>query len=714
MKIIKPLTYSLPVFENKKVTILGTGNVTKSLLLTAALLRPHIQFKVIARSIRSAELIRVFLNDLPSLQVEVVTLPTVPDLTDELVVLTLGTRTGKFSRKTKKESLQQKNKNIIVRLLPQLKSSTVLVVTNPSTAITQFLIEQGVRAYGIGVANDQFRFHNHTENTLHNQYFVGGHNFHDLIIGSFHATTKNEFLFSHNDYKTILKSQDKKTFSLKNLPYSILDYTWEKLTKTNAGLPPEYRWYARQRIHSKFHSTTISCSLAILNTICYLVKEKPLFKTFSLETLLYLEENDTSTVLGWPIDGITMELLALTFGEPEIQKLYEVSEKYEVNRQNKKNLILYLTSPFGETISLTGNTSIIHNFYKERLFPLFKLSALPHRDMKILAEIHICDSRKAIDEIVNKFPASSWKTVPQHRGKNPHEFADLEILPVNHLRIIKFPGATAIGKFDDVKKKIDLFFEDQKTLHYELRRLLRDEVGIPCFITRGARVLHSGLVRVKGLSVLILGRSGGGKTTAVFSLLTANVNASYGSSERTMVWIADTKIMAVGIPDSTTVYPGTLAQIPQFEPLSKQIDPDDYWVRNRKVRIQHHTIINTSHSHLIPRETPIDLVIEVDYQKENPNATSKIITDARERKEVFLQNDITENDAVRLPWLEWFPKHFKKDVYHFLKTDQSLDMYRITWSNQDALKEMLITIIARKKLYRREFDTATEPNIPVL
>lgn len=706
MNVIKPSSYSLPLFENKKVIILGAGNVTKSLLLTASLLRPNIEFKVIARSARSAELIREFLNDLPRLKVEVITSPIVPDLTNELVVLTLGERTAKFSKKTRKESLQQKNEQLIKGLLPQLKSSTVIVVTNPSTAITRYLIENGVQAYGVGVANDQLRFNNQAGDTLSNHYFVGGHNFHDLVLGSLHSTIRNNFLFTHEDYKGILAKQDKKILSLKNLPFSPLDYKWEELEHINAGFAPEYRWYARQRIHSKFHDTTVSCALAILNSICFFTKKTPIYNNFSLEMPIYLDGNKHDTVLGWPIDGATMQPLELTFDDPEMQKLSKISKKYEVNQMDNENPVFYLTSPFGDRVALKGDPATIHEFYRERLFPLFAISSTVGENVKILTEINIRNSRKGIDEAATGSNDEDWHLVPQHRGKNPKEFTDLQVLRKGSKRVVKFPDGNAIGLFDDSNKSIDLFFGHIKTLHHELRRLIRDEIGIPGLVSRGARVLHAGIVRVKDLSILILGESGGGKTTAILSLLCSDLNTNYGSSERTIAWIANDKISAIGIPESVTVYPGTLDQIPEFKSAVKNIAVDQYWNQEQKIRLQQSDIITKSNCSSIPRETKIDLIIEVSYKKDLENTVSETILDYDKRKALFLRNDITENDPVRLAWLEWFPKSYNQELYKFLTTDKTPEIHSVTWSDQTALRESLINIIARKKLNDNSYASA--------
>lgn len=483
MHIVRPRAYSHPVLPDARVTILGAGKVTTSVLLSASLLRPTIPFRVIARSSRSAELVRQFLNDLPRLNVELLSSPVVPDLCNELVVLALGEQTARFSKRSKKQSLYAKNEQLIADLLPQLGSSVVIVVTNPSTAITAYLVEQGVEAYGVGVANDQLRFNNQAGDVLADHYFVGAHNFHELILGSRHSTKRTNLLFSHDDYRNILAKQDRKVLSRNNLPHSFLDFDWTSLEKVNASFPPEYRWYARQRIHSKFHSTAISCSLAILNTICFFTKRQPLYNNFSLEMPLYLPGADRDVVLGWPIDGASMQPLELAFDDPGGRKLTEVSQKYTVKQRTDTNPTFYFSSPFGDRISINAHPSLVHDFFQFRLAHLFALSSIARQDAKILAEVEVVATRKLIDDASAGYSDSQWAVVPQHRGKNPQEHTDLRVLEISGGRVVRFPGEDAIALLQDSKRKATIYCADRDTLFHELRRLVRDEIGIPSLVS---------------------------------------------------------------------------------------------------------------------------------------------------------------------------------------------------------------------------------------
>lgn len=706
MYIIKPFVYSYPVLSQARVTILGGGNVCKSLLLTASLLRPNIKFRVIVRSTRSAELIRQFLNDLPRLNVEIMISQLVPDLSNELVVMTIGERTARFSKKSKKENLYTKNQKLITTLLPQLSSSIVIVVTNPSTAITKYLVEQGIQAYGIGVANDQLRFNNQTGETLTDHYFVGAHNFHELILGSRHSTKKTNFLFSHKDYKDILSKQDKKVISVRNLPFSIFDFDWDELEKTNAIFPPEYRWYARQRVHSKFHNTTISCSLAILNTICFFTKRLPLYNNFSLEMPLYFSGTDSDVVIGWPIDGVSMQPLELAFDEPEEKKLRNIASKYIVKHSNKIESTFFLISPFGDCILLRGHPSFVHDFFYSRLAHLFSLSITSGNHNKVLAEITITFDKKLIDEKVAQHNNNEWKIIPQHRGKNPQEHTDLMILKDGESRIVRFPGNEAIGLFEDDSKRASIFCKNNDILFHELRRIIRDEIAIPCLVSRGARILHAGLITFKGLTILILGQSGGGKTTSILSLLCSDNNSSYGSAERTLVWVSDKKILALGIPESVTVFPGTLKQVPEFESFTKRTKNNDLWDSHNKLRLQINDILEKSGCSTIQREISVDLIIEVSYNQEIVGAVSENINEINKIKSIFLRNDLTEDDPVRLSWLNWFPKSYSRKLYDYVSDKSNIDVYTIQWSSIDALNKELIDIVARKKLYSDTFTPA--------
>lgn len=710
MQVIEPRTYSLPVLPGARVTVLGAGDVTKSLLISTALLRPDLPIRVIARTARSAELVRLFLNDLPRIAVEVLETPHVPDLSNELVVLAIGERTARYSKRSKKESLYAKNEALVAKLLPQLRNSVAIVVTNPSTAITRYLVQNGVQAYGIGVANDQLRFSNQTDAVTPNHYLVGAHNFHELVLGSRHSKLPSRFDFSHQDYKDILQRQDTKRFSRANLPYSVLDFDWPELEKANASLPPEYRWYARQRIHSKFHRTAMSCSLAVLNTVCFLTRRQPLYNNFSLEMPVYLPGQDCDTVLGWPIDGASMRPLEVTFDAGDYEKLVGLAQRYRLRTNTEAGPNFYLHTPFGDRVSITGRPSSVHEFFRTRLAHLFSIGTTPGRSDQHIATITIEESRKSLDEVAAGSSDSSWTVIPQHRGKNPQEHTDIRVLSLGTRRVVRFPHDDAIAVIDDPKRTVSIYCASEDVLFHELRRLVRDEIGVPSIISRGARILHAGLVSFKGVNLLVVGPSGGGKTTAVLGLLSNDRTSGYGAAERTMVWVAGSRMLALGVPESVTVYPGTLRQIPEFAMLAQTTPPEELWRAGHKTRLQLHDIVDRSGAAAIQREVAIDIIVEVNYDASVTAAVSSQIVDQEGRRKVLLRNDLTENDPVRLPWLGWIPKSYSREVYAFAESPSAVDMHVLHWQDYEALRSALIDIIARKKLYE---ETLSQPRVRV-
>lgn len=705
MQVIKPSAYSYPVLPNARVTILGAGNVAKSVLLTASLLRPNIKFKVIARSARSAELVREFLNDLPKLDVEVVSLDEIPDLSNQLVILTIGEKTAKFSKKSRKESLFQKNQLLVAGMITKLRSSVVIVVTNPSTAITKYLVDQGIQAYGIGVANDQLRFNNQADGILPDHYLVGGHNFHELVLGSKHSKNRTYFRFTHEDYKNILSKQDKKKLSFKNFPNSLLDFKWDKLEKLNFGFPPEYRWYARQRIHSKFHNTTISCSLAILNSVCLFIKHTPIYTNFSFEMPLFFKSMDLDAVIGWPIDTNTMQPIGLAFEDHAVDKLKQLVERNKIGDSTHSNSKYYLTTPFGDSVLLEGKASFVHHFFQTRLAHLFSLSAVSNDRTNQLVKITIETNRANIDTKFGGY-RYNWTSVPQHRGRNPQEHSDLEIQTAGTTKIVKFPSNDSIGTFEKKDKSINLFFPDTADLAHELRRLVRDEIGIPTMISRGARIFHAGLVTFKGITIMVVGNSGGGKTTAILSLLCSDSSSSYGSAERTLVWTSGKAIFALGVPESVTVFPGTLKQLAEFEVMVDDKSEKDDWNPLNKMRLQMLDIIQRTGAATIQREVSIDLIIEVSYDPNLPEVVSETVLDTDLKKRLLLRNDLTEEDPVRLSWLDWFPKSNNRSLYERIDDAHNPDIHMVKWSTVSGLKNKLIEIIALKKLNSQVYESS--------
>ena len=695
MKTIKPIAYSYPLVRSERIVIVGGGNVTKSILLVSSLLHPALKYRIIVRSSRSAELLRAFVNDLPRIDVLIEALPFVPDLSSELVLLTLGKKTDIFSRRAKKESLFAVNRKIIENITPQLRTSTVIVVTNPTTAITKYLVEQGIQAYGVGVANDQFRFTNQGEAKYYSHYFAGAHNFAELALGTSRTENRANFIFSHEEYKEILRKQDKRKLTLASLLRGKLDFDWENLEAVNRAFPSEFRWYARQRIHSKFHGTAISGALAILNTLSFFLDNQANNRIVSLEMPLFIPEINKDIVMGWPIDDDSREPIELTFDAANQSKVSALFAKYEVRGQDAETA-LYFKSPFGECISISGDRKLIHDFYRRRMAYLYSIYRTVEANHDVYARIRIPGDNNELFEKIGELTAGAEpEIVPQHRGKNQDEHTDLRIYREGSARYVLFPDGETCAKIDDAEKTVEMGYKSEKGLYHELRRIVRDEISIPCFTVNNARILHAGLVICKDVALVILGAQGGGKSTAALATLCDDTHSKYGSSERVAIWFEAGAMYCLGIPESNTVFAGVLRQLPAFAKFSRRIPDSDLWDRSRKVRLQADDILQSTGCSPIRREVRADIIVEVNYDGNSEFSTTHKIEPSAV-KGMLQNNDLTEIDEVRLPWLNWFPYSPNNKIFDNPVND--IPAYRVNWTSIDGLREELLNIVARFKL----------------
>lgn len=701
MDRVAPNADTISTRPAERITIIGTGQVAKSILLTASLANWDIPFRIISRTERSAELIRCHLNDLPRRpSVELLVTSTLPDLSGELVILAAGVRTGRWSRRSAKQQLLEKNAAMARAMLPALRGSRVIVVTNPSTEITRIFVSAGIEAYGVGVGNDQSRFANESADKHARLFLVGAHNFYDLVVGSWFNPYPSRHSFSHADYKAIVAHQDR-THRLNPFARSfaaVLDYDWRKLAERNAAFPAEYRWYARQRIHSKHHDTAISCAASTLAVVGLLTGRPSPAETITVELPLNIPGIADDCLLGWPINAHSLTPLELTFDDGGIRKLERVASKYAIQpSQPPAEKRFRLSTPFDASLTLEWEAEAAYDFYASHLKHLFTLSRTRSQAMPSIATVRVTTSQDDFERATQHLNDADWQLHPQHRGRNPQEHTDLRIAAVGSGRAIRLPAGDATALIDDEARHITFFSANRDATSHELRRILRDEVAIPLMVSGGAHVFHAGICRFEGLNILITGPSGGGKTTLTLELLSDGGKGGYGSAERTLLWFDKGRLVALGIPESITVFPGTLEAIAPFADLAPGIDPALHWVREQKVRLQQSEIVRRTDSALLQGPVPVELVLEVNFSK----APARPIITPLPLHQVLRANDITETDKVRLAWLNWFDKTSDDTFY---SKQQALPLTppaaRITWNDANALKAAAIDIVGRLRLGR--------------
>ena len=703
MSAITPNIDTIRAPRTDRLTIIGSGSVAKSILLASALAGPRLPIRVLCRSTRGAELVRCYLNDLPPLDVDVALSAELPDLSGELVVLAAGRRTEGYARRSKKEELYAENAATISTWLDRLQDSIVVVTTNPSTRITKYLIEQGVEAYGAGVENDQLRFLRHSAGVAPDQFLIGGHNFFDLIIGHRQVPSSQDLPFSLTEYKSIIGRQDAARTLFSARTGRFLDYDWESLSAVNESVHPAYRWYARQRIHSKFSGTAISGAIGVLDIVATILQLPVRSEFVTVELPVNIPGVIDDCVMGWPIYSRSRKPLALWFDEADLSKLREVAGRYriaarEVARPEDRFL---LATPFGAGIELCWRAEDAYAFHSLYLSNLMSVARVRQGARSSLGRIVVRNERAFFDEAVGRAGAICWQTVPQHRSRNPAEHADLQIAHIGDMRAVKFPGG-GVGLVDDRQRHIDFHCDDIAVARHELRRIIRDEMAVPLMLEAGCRLLHAGFIEYEGAKVLIVGRSGSGKTTLALALLGDDEGAKYGSAERTLVWVEGGRLVALGVPESITVFPGNLRDTVQFGALVDEGGEENDWARESKQRLQQFEIVRRTGTSMIPGQGKVDLVVEVNYDDQDDlveRIGARMAPATLE--DVLAKNDLSRVDRVRLAWLDWFNHEAGAEFYRELNAMPAKPpAFRVSWRQREALMDVVLNLVARMRIGR--------------
>ena len=659
--LIRPaLACTTPRDLPREVEVLGAGRAVRALLTVAALQGSTCHFRIWCRHQSRAEFLRVHLADLPPLSVEIVVADTVLPESRRAVVLALGQRTSRRSRQKSKDALFGENLAIIAGLVPQLVGRNVIVVTNPSTRLTARLRASGVAALGIGVMNDQLRFERDAGAALR---LVGAHNPFELGFGVLGGPGPDPPLsFSRAAYRELTNRQDRQRplldpdGVLMRLTPALHERAWRDLGQLHDGLDVAKRWYARQRLASRYLENGIACGRAILTAIDFLTGQAIQGPDLTLEAPLRI--GDRAMVIGWPWDSFTGQPRALSLDPASVEVVTGLASP---DRLGLADMAGDVASKPAITLRRDGVPSVrCSGEALETLWPdLVPLSDPDDTSGRTAAiDVRLVTDPEALPDawVAGTGPVQQ---IAQHRGKNVFEHRDLTIrtLP-GQRRLIAF-GSGARALIDDDSRQITLAAPPGAIRRDEFRKLLRDQILTPAYAAAGAWLLHAGLVSLGGAGLLLLGDSGAGKTTAALHLLGGDgkpaPDGGYGASERVLVFMHEGRLMALGVPESLTIFRGTLRGLGRFVDLVEGHDPAQDWSRAHKLRLSRDEVVGRLGSHQIARPIRVSHVALLRYRGMLKEAQSSPITDPAFRREALTSNDLTTQDDIRAAWLGWFP-----------------------------------------------------------
>jgi hypothetical protein len=679
--------FPLELVAEPVISVLGAGRVTRALMTTAALTGAKERFRIWARSERSGELMRIHLADLPKPDVEVVVSPTPSVDQRGVVILAHGARTSRFSRQKSKQALFDRNLAMIVRDIGMLRNRVVLVLTNPTASIVAALVRQGIHAYGVGVFNDQLRFENDAPPDLR---LVGAHNPFELSWGSLSGEPPGEeYSFSRSQYAALLNRQDRFRLMLHTrgiagrLAGGVADRAWNDIAALHDGTPPARRWYARQRLASRYLENGIAAARATLYAARFF-RGTPLDRAdVTLEAPLVMPGYDGAILLGWPFDAVTRLPRPLAFTADGAGELRRRAGPYGLPELDHEEAISLST---GGGIGIVCGGQGAASLWRDA-FPV----AMPGPDRPEPAiRVALSDDPAALTATVD-LAGKETERIAQHRGKNPFEHRDLLATDLGDgRRFISFERHGGAAVVNDARRRIDLAAVGKGDLRDEFRKLLRDQIAVPSWLAAGAAVLHAGLLRLEGATLLLVGGSGAGKTTGVLNALSLSAGA-YGASERVLVFRGRDGVCALGVPESLTVFPGSLRGLDAFSDLLTGREPASDWLRDAKLRLDRDETLRRLRVEQIGAPTTIDAVVDLDYRADaGAPALASPLTVPEERLAVLTGNDLTDADDVRASWLGWFETQRDPGLFPALGGGAA-PVFRIAWQDGAALGRLLVS-----------------------
>ncbi len=667
------------------VDVLGAGRAVRAMLTVAALQADPLRFRIWCRHHSRAELLRIHLADLPPLAVEIVVSDEPPADGAGSVVLALGRRTSRRSRQRSKDALFSENLAIIEGMIPALKGRTVIVVTNPSTRLTARLASEGVDALGIGVFNDQLRFERDAPEALR---LVGAHNPFELGFGVLGPPGADDLpAFPRPAYRDLTNRQDRQRplldpdGLLARLSPRLHEAAWRDLGAWHDGLDLARRWYARQRLASRYLENGIACGRAILMLAAFLTGRRIDRPDLTVEAPMRLP-GGSAAVLGWPLDAVTGEPRALRFDAASLGVIKALGAAYAIGTPPVATAgELTIGAPGAPTMFCRGDG--LEALCRD-LVPL----AAPMQSGAADIDIALGDDPAALVAQAGEEEGPVIE-VAQHRGKNPFEHRDLTIraLP-GRRRLVRFSASGGAAVIDDAGPSIALAVPPGPARRDEFRKLLRDQILTPAYTAAGAWALHAGLVAYRGAGLLLLGDSGAGKTTGALHLLCGSQDAGYGASERVLVMAREGRLHALGVPESLTIFRGSLRGLASFADLTEGRDLAEDWQRAHKLRLSRDDVVSRLGTHQIAEPIPVTHVALVRYAPGVEGAVVGALPAPEARRAALAANDLTTEDDVRAAWLGWFEAR-RDPAVPALLSDPALPFAVVDWSRPKALSEAL-------------------------
>lgn len=659
-RLLAPLPRDLP----PAIDVFGAGRVARALMTVAALRGDSRCFRVWCRHEARAELLRVHLADLPPLSVEIVVAPAPPADGRGPLVLALGARTSRRSRQSRKDALFADNMAMIEGVAGALAGRAVIVVTNPCTAIAARLAASGVQAYGVGVMNDQLRFERDlteradADGLGEGIRLVGAHNPFELGFGSLDAARAAWALaFTREAYRDLANRQDRQRPALEpdglvsRLLPQLHETAWRDLGRLHQALDPARRWYARQRIASRYLENGVACGRAIL-MLCDLMTGVPLRRAdVTVEAALDPGFGEGPCVLGWPLDALAGQPRALRLPAQSAVTLRVAASRYRLDAPSAPAGPPAFHLAAGGVLDIACEGDEIGDILPD-IVPLATIRDgwRPGAAVQVTVEsdpAHLLARAPA--------PEGPARTIPQHRGKNPFEHRDLILEPLaGGRRLGRFQASGAAALIDDAARRITIAAPPGPGRRDELRKLLRDQILTPAYAGAGAMILHAGLISLDGAHLLLIGGSGAGKTTAALHALCGG-RGGYGSSERVLVWMREGRLTALGVPESLTIFPGSLRGLDPFAEMLAGRDPDGDWLRAGKLRLTRDEVVRRLGSWQIDEPAPVDAVVLLRFDGALPEAAStRPDLSIADLAKAVAENDLTAEDDVRAAWLGWF------------------------------------------------------------
>ncbi|WP_157954301.1 hypothetical protein [Saccharospirillum mangrovi] len=350
------------------------------------------------------------------------------------------------------------------------------------------------------------------------------------------------------------------------------------------------------------------------------------------------------------------------------------------------NLYVILNKAYVYIISEDSYTFTLLENELGEYFTVTRDAGLLASDCICIGSVEFYSSEGLYESTLAEYANCSYTEFYMHKPKNTkNEDRIGRISKEDGLTIVDSVTKKSVIVCDYDKKVIKLYNSDLDRGSKEVRRIVRDQLLVPYYESRGAIVMHSSAFCRSESGTLVVGSSGSGKTTVYMEALNRADSYRFLTCERTLIIPEESKLLMKGIPEQINFFPGSFDMYEETRSLTKGISQSDFWKRSYKIKTKWRKVLQCFGAEVASGPVALKKICLPKYMTSDLQAQEFIKASYRELVDSEV---LTFNDTIRPNWLAWYVRddtRCKRTIDMLLE----MDCEKLLWNKREDIAKFL-------------------------